>query len=225
MAYRPTAKTEARKQAQLELLLNSALLILSEHGFGALTMQALAAKAGLGTGTVYRYFDNKAHLCTEVFRIATEKEIDHVGKLAFPASPLPHAQCFSNIVVSFAHRAIAGRKLSYALIAEPVDPQVEVERLKYRMAYANILESLIDAGIEHGAFTPQNSRLTATAIVGILAEALLTPLGQEITSSGEYTHKQFVADLEQLCLRAVGAIAPTPTKARQQRVQHALSDG
>ncbi len=209
MAYRPTAKTEARKQAQLKLLIDSALTLVADGGFAALTMTALAERAGLGTGTVYRYFDSKAKLCTEVFRVATHKEIQNVEHLAFPDEPLSHAKRLSNVIVSFSHRAIAGRKLSYALIAEPMDPQVEVERLKYRQAYADIFQKLIDDGIEHGQFPPQNSALAAAAIVGILAEGLLNPIGREIMVSEKAARERFIVDVEKVCLRVVGVTLPS----------------
>lgn len=227
MAYRPTAKTEARKQAQLQLLIESALLVVSARGFGALTMNALARQAELGTGTVYRYFDNKAHLCTEVFRIATEKELELVLQDAFPDHKSSCQERLSNVIVGFCHRAISGRKLAYALIAEAVDPEVDEQRLKYRHAYANIFRRLIDEGMASNVFIAQDSAISAAAIVGILAETLLTPLGAELApesdSSESFSRDIFIRELEQLCLRTVGILTPyAAPKTKESR--HVLSN-
>ena len=38
-------------------------------------------------------------------------------------------------VETFARRALRGRRLAWALLAEPVDPAVEAERLVFRRSY------------------------------------------------------------------------------------------
>jgi hypothetical protein len=77
-------------------------------------------------------------------------------------------------VETFAQRALLGRTLAYALIAEPVDPRVEQERLRYRFAYAEIFEDVIALGIQRGEFVEQNCQITAAALVGLLAMILFT---------------------------------------------------
>ncbi len=42
-------------------------------------------------------------------------------------------------VETFARRALRGRRLAWALIAEPVDPAVEAERLVFRRAYRDVV--------------------------------------------------------------------------------------
>src|SRR5690606_28357452 len=79
MAYRETMKIRDRKAAQREALLVAAEALVREGGFAALTVQALAARAGVGVGTVYRYFRAKDELAAEVFRCATEREVAAVA--------------------------------------------------------------------------------------------------------------------------------------------------
>ena len=80
MAYRETAQVKARKAAQREALLRTAETLVREGGFAAMTMQTVADRAGVGVGTLYRYFDNKAVLAAEVFRLATEREVAAVAQ-------------------------------------------------------------------------------------------------------------------------------------------------
>ena len=68
------------------------------------------------------------------------------------------------------------------LIAEPVDPKVEEERLAYRRAYANLFEQAIRDGIAEGTIPEQNTRLAATCLVGAISEALVGPLSPTQTS-------------------------------------------
>ncbi len=200
MSYRPTAKTRARQKAQHESLLKTAVSIVARDGFHGLTISRLARETGIATGTVYKYFDSKAHLCAEVFRRATEREVDMVRAASFPEQPAPCRQRLTDAVTIFAERAILGGRLAYALIAEPVAPAVEQERLIYRKAYAGIFEQLIEEGVETNEFPGQSPSVSAAALVGILAEVLVAPLGR----GDAVTDQSLLIDpIRKFCLRAI----------------------
>lgn len=201
MAYRPTAKTEARKAALKEQLLNAALSLVSTGGFNSLTINAVAQKAGIATGAVYKHFESKAQLCAEVFRIATEKEVAVVRETALrevaPATRLLDA------IETFAMRALRGQRLAYALIAEPVDILVDTERLRYRHAYAEIFKRLVDEGIRSGDFPAQISAVSAAALVGVIAESLVGPLSWQIDTQPGIEQTRLIRSIQAFCLRAV----------------------
>lgn len=200
MAYRSTAKTKKHRIERLDVLLNTALSIVISGGFQALTINNLATKAGIATGTVYKYFDSKAQLCSEVFKLATIKEVEKVQLASFPEQYINCKIRLINAVTIFAERAIKSERLAYALIAEPVNPILELERLKYRKAYANIFEQLINEGILKKEFPKQNSSISGAALVGVLAESLVTPLGQGINISDP---TELINSIKNFCLRAV----------------------
>src|SRR3954452_24138183 len=56
MAYRPTERTEQRKAEARERIVAAALDQLAEGGYASATIQAVAKRAGVATGTVYRHF-------------------------------------------------------------------------------------------------------------------------------------------------------------------------
>lgn len=201
MAYRPTEKTEARKAALKERLLDAALFLVSRGGFNSLTVNAVARKAGIATGAVYKHFDSKAQLCAEVFRIATEKEVAMVRETALrkgaPATRL------LNAIEAFAMRALRGKRLAYALIAEPVDALVDTERLRYRHAYAEIFQQLVDEGIRTGDFPAQASAVSAAALVGVIAESLVGPLSWQMDTQPSIEQTRLIRSIQAFCLRAV----------------------
>jgi len=208
MAYRPTEKTEARKKAQHKLLSDTALNIVSKGGFKALTIASLAQEANVAIGTIYKYFKDKAELSAHIFRIASGKEVEMVRKSAFPEEKQAHDDntCTARLkrtIHAFSERAIAGHKLAYALIAEPINPMVEAERLVYREAYAEIFQQLIEEGISSGEFRQQDAFIAGTAIVGALAETLVTPLGKAVNSEENIHRSQFIESINQFCLFAV----------------------
>lgn len=201
MAYRPTEKTLARKAAARKQLLDAALRLVASGGFNALTITAVAQAAGIATGAVYKHFESKAELCAEVFRLATEKEVAMVRRSALrdgaPASRL------LDTIETFALRALRGQRLAYALIAEPVDPSVDVERLRYRHAYAEIFQQLVEDGMACGDFPPQIAAVSAAALVGVIAEALVGPLSWPGPSRPDLEQTHLIRSIQAFCLRAV----------------------
>ena len=49
-------------------ILQATLELISEHGFHGTPMSLIADQADVGAGTIYRYFENKENLISELFR-------------------------------------------------------------------------------------------------------------------------------------------------------------
>ena len=201
MAYRATALTENRKAQTRSRLLKAAKRLVSTGGFRNLSMAEVARQAQIATGTVYRYFPSKSELCVAVFEQATQREIEAVREAA-QQQDTPLLQLRESLAC-FIKRALRNPNLAYALIAEPVDPDLEQTRLDYRARWADTFARLIEHGIEQGAFIPQPATLCATALVGAMAETVIIPLQQARHEAGTpltQTHCEHIVDL---CLRAV----------------------
>jgi TetR/AcrR family transcriptional regulator, repressor of fatR-cypB operon len=54
-------------------IVRSALELIAEHGFHGAPMAMIAEQAGVGAGTIYRYFENKDVLIKELYRELEEK--------------------------------------------------------------------------------------------------------------------------------------------------------
>jgi len=206
MVYRPTEKTAARKAAMRQRILDASLLLVATGGFGALTVSGVAREAGIATGAVYKHFESKAQLCAEVFRGATEKELAVVREHALTEGA--PAKRLLDTIEAFSARALSGRRLAYALIAEPVDALVDAERLRYRRAYADIFEKLVGDGIHCGNFPPQVASVSAAALVGVIAEALVGPLAWSGDGEPAIEKKQLIQSIQAFCLRAVAMQEP-----------------
>jgi AcrR family transcriptional regulator len=197
--YRPTKRTEARRTATRERIVVAAHALIARGGYRDAQVAAVAARAGAATGTVYRHFPSKAELFAEVFRRASQREVDATRAAGESAGPRA-ADRLAAAVEAFARRALRGRRLAWALLAEPVDRVVEAERLVFRQAYAAVFADLLSAGVASGELAPQNIELTAAALVGALGEALvgpLSPVGSNVDPDA------LVGDLVTFCLRSV----------------------
>lgn len=174
MAYRRTAAVQARLDASRELIVRAAITLLTEHGYAGCSVAAVAGRAGVATGTVYRHFPSKADLVTEVFRVAAGREVSAVA--AAVQRPGDVLERITAVIETFAGRAFKSPRLAYALLAEPVDPAVDAERLVFRRAYYDLCAATVADGVARGVLPPQNPDVTAAALVGAIAEALVGPL-------------------------------------------------
>ncbi|MCX4734011.1 TetR/AcrR family transcriptional regulator [Streptomyces sp. NBC_01363] len=200
MAYRPTARTEATRIAHRERLLDAARQLLAEGGYPAASISALARRAGVATGSVYNHFASKQELLAAVFRHVAGHELSAVREAVQAHSGV--TEQLRALVEVFSYRALRSPRTAWALLAEPVDPLVEEERLTYRRGYHILAETVIVAGISSGELPPQNAQLSAAAVIGAVGEALLGPL----SPVGARTDPEPVVEsITALCLRAVGA--------------------
>jgi AcrR family transcriptional regulator len=174
MAYRSTDRVKARLNASRERIIAAVLGIMAEHGYAGCSVAAVAERAGMATGSVYSHFPTKASLFAEVFRIASQREVDAVSRAA--ALEASMGDRITAVIETFAGRALKSPRLAYALLAEPVDPAVDAERLVFRRAYAQVIAGHVAEGVASGELPAQDAELTATALVGALAEAMVGPL-------------------------------------------------
>ncbi|MEX6503391.1 TetR/AcrR family transcriptional regulator [Pseudomonas zhanjiangensis] len=208
MAYRPSAERLDRDQALRQRILACALARVAEGGFAALSMQALAEDVGIATGSLYRHFRSKGELAAEVFAVASQREVEALALvLRGPGSP---AARLAAGLRQFAARAWHSRQLAFALIAEPVEPQVDEQRLLYREAYAELFVELLEEGVAAGQFRVQQLGLIAACLVGAIAESLVGPLSPPARAARAAGHPALELavvsqNLITFCLRAVGA--------------------
>jgi AcrR family transcriptional regulator len=214
MPYRATERTEARKAETRERIVSAALDQLAEGGYASASVQAVARRAGVATGSVYRHFPSKADLFTEVFRRASQREIDVMHEVAQNEPERPAAERLSAAAEAFARRALASPVRAYALLAEPVDPAIEAERLIFRRGYRDVLVEGLEQGIEAGELEPHDTRIVAAALVGALGEALVGPLSPN-TENGRARGSQeaLIATVVQFCMDAIPADSRQPTGA------------
>ena len=200
MPYRPTERTEARRAAARERVVAAAHELIAEGGFRDAHVAAVAQRADVATGTVYRHFASKADLFAEVFRRASQREVDAVAAAMDGGVEAPAAARLAAGVRAFAGRALRRRRLAWALLAEPVDPAVEAERLAFRRAYRDEFAAVLAAGVERAELPAQDAGLVAAALVGAIGEALVGPLSP---AAAEIDDEALVDGLVSFCLRSV----------------------
>ena len=211
MAYRSTERTEARRAETRSRITAGARELIAEGGYVAAPVAAVADRAGVAVGTVYRHFPSKSDLFAEVFREASQHEVDAMHT-AMEGVSGPAAERVAVGIEAFARRALRGRRLAWALLAEPVDPAVEVERLHFRHSYRDLMAEVIAEGIKAGEFPAQDVDATAAALIGAVGEAMVGPLSPTYPQNGSRLAARprttdpdaLIASLINFCTRAIG---------------------
>ena len=186
-------------------LLRSARELIEEGGYGAATVVAIADRTGVASGTLYRHFSSKEELFVELFRSVCDREVAAMRAAAdgMPADS-SHVDVLVTVLSTFAARALRRPRLAWALIAEPVDPLVDAERLAYRARYSALTAEALRAGIGAGELPEQDVELTAAALVGGCGEALVGPLSP-LSDAGKPSSDAVLEALRTFVRRAVGA--------------------
>ena len=201
MPYRRTENVIQRLAAREQAILDAASAMAGEGGMAAVQIADVAARANIAAGTVYRYFPSKTVLVAEVIAGMAARELGAM-KAAADAAPGPLSALAASIA-TFAARALATRRLAWALIAEPVDPDLDILRLKFRRQLASELETRIATAIGHRLLPDQDARVAAPAIVGALMEGLVGPLAP---ASDGVSAREAVQAVTLLALRALGVV-------------------
>jgi AcrR family transcriptional regulator len=181
-----------------ERLLAAARELIETGGYGSASVAAIAERTGVAAATLYRHFPSKEELFIEVFRDVCAGEERAMASAADEAGRGAIAR-LQAVLATFARRALQNPRLAWALLAEPVDPLVDAERLDYRRRYAERIERELQAGIAAGEIPDQDVAFTAAALVGGCGEALVGPLSSMV--GGE----EVVGAIETFVRRAIGA--------------------
>jgi AcrR family transcriptional regulator len=213
MPYRRTENVARRLAARHDAILAAARRIASESGMAALQIAAVADRAGIAAGTVYRYFPAKTDL---VMALLTEVADTEIGALRWAAAAAPGPlSALSAAILTFAARALRDPRLIFAAIAEPVDAELDAARAGFRRSLAAEFAARIAAAVAEGRLPDQDSARAAAALTGLLIEGLVGPLAPDASGHERET-------VQSLALTALRALGVADARARGLVVQTAL---
>lgn len=214
MPYRRTDNVVRRLAARHAAIIAAARQVASEGGMAAVQIAPVAQRAGVAAGTVYRYFPGKTDLVAALIAEISEREIAVLRRAAATApGPL---SALAAAIMTFAARASRHRRLAFAVIAEPIDAELDAARLSFRQALAGEFASLITAAVADKLLPEQDVALAAAALLGLLVEGLAGPLAPDAAAR----LREVAQSLALLGLRALGV---ADARARGLVVQTTIS--
>ena len=75
MSYKRSSLMQERMEQNRQTILQSARELIASGGIKDAQIQAIAERAGVSSGLVYRYFENKSQVLIEVLSAAIQHEI------------------------------------------------------------------------------------------------------------------------------------------------------
>ncbi|HWP16698.1 MAG TPA: TetR/AcrR family transcriptional regulator [Xanthobacteraceae bacterium] len=199
MAYRRTENVVRRLAARHAAIIAAAATLAAEAGINAVQIGPVSQRAGVATGTVYRYFPSKTELVAALVAAVSERELGEMRRAA-DAAPGP-LSALAGAITTFAARSLANPKLAFALIAEQADGAPDEARLAFRKTLAAEFGERLMIAMRGGHLPDQDPTIAAPALLGALIEGLVGPLAAPADRSNT---RDTVQAITLFALRAVG---------------------
>jgi AcrR family transcriptional regulator len=158
-------------EATRQRLLRAALELYTTVGFRATTTPAIAARAGVAEGTIYRHFSGKEHLLNEVFRGAQRWGATIVRETEGEGAPNRLQGIARTLFDTAAHDAALTRMLLRRRDEQHLDEKSREAEREFRDA----LQHVVAGGRADGAVRTGPTELWADvwlALVAFIAERI-----------------------------------------------------
>jgi TetR/AcrR family transcriptional regulator, repressor of fatR-cypB operon len=134
-------------EATRQRLLRAALELYTTVGFRATTTPAIAARAGVAEGTIYRHFSGKEHLLNEVFRDAQRWGTTLVREI--PADQ-PASRRLRQIAQRLLETAVNDAPLTRMLLRRRDEQHLDERSREAEREFRGALQQVVTAGRSEG---------------------------------------------------------------------------
>jgi AcrR family transcriptional regulator len=152
-------KRKKEKENKKNTILKAARKLFFDRGFKFVTVDSIAAKAGVSKGSIYLYFDSKEEIYAQVL-IADNIELNKNIKI-FSTREAPAAELlleFSQIYINYFldHNELFRILMTFMLQTEQMNLTQEqnIELIRTTNDNIKVISTIIQKGIDSGEFTP-----------------------------------------------------------------------
>ncbi|MBA4494159.1 TetR/AcrR family transcriptional regulator [Paenactinomyces guangxiensis] len=193
------------RHEKVEVIFQAAVEVFAESGFDQAKMDEIAQAAGVAKGTIYYHFKSKEELFVGLMNEGMEKLSDCVRRgIALKKSPSEQLEALLHAHILF---FVKNGKLAKLLLNEAFGTKERQRQFRTKIReYLNLIESVLQQGIEQGEFQMAHPREMASAIFGAASVVVL----------------QKIYSLEENQSEEIEATAPTMIESVQQLVFHPL---
>ncbi|RYZ57822.1 MAG: TetR/AcrR family transcriptional regulator, partial [Proteobacteria bacterium] len=177
-------------------ILKAAYQMLREGGFAQFTVEGVAARAGAGKATIYRWWSNKGTLAVEAFLVAVAPRMDALRPTEDPLADLRQTLHTAASI----YRGRAGQLVRELLALGHADEETG------RLLFAGYLAPRREAGMTVLRRVEEAGLLRPGVDIEVLADALWGPIFHRIIVSHSSIERAFIDKLLDLVLD--GALAP-----------------
>ena len=147
----------------------AAIRLIARHGFAAVSMRQIAREVGVQAGALYLYTPDKQSLLNDIMRGHMEHLLQSWAAVTpdDEMSAIDRLERFVRFHIDYHIRRPEKVFIAYMELRN-LDPDnfAEIERL--RRNYERIVEDILSAGADEGAFLLSDVRLTTLAMIAML---------------------------------------------------------
>jgi len=182
-----------RSAASRSAILKAAYQLLRERGVNGFTVEGVAARAGAGKATIYRWWHHKGTLAIEAFLVAVVPKLDAARTSSSAIADLRHQVHVSASI----YRGRVGQLLRELVALGQADPETS-RRLRAdfvmprRLAAMNTLRRAQELG-----------EISANSDLDVLVDALWGPIFHRLLVSHMQIDRRFIDRLLDLVLAGV----------------------
>ena len=161
-------KTKTKKRQRLrpevrrEKLVEAATQVFSERGFEGARVEQIADAADVSPGLLYRHFDGKQELYTEILQLANRELMAHLAEAAAPK--LPTAERVRRGLDAFFTFVEDHRQLWQLLMKDVLEPEIADIREEVTRRSVQAVAVLAAQDYEGGGDMPHEVELEGVAV-------------------------------------------------------------
>jgi len=187
-------RSEAARQAVLEAADN----LLVEVGFAGVTVDGIAARAGVGKQTIYRWWKSKTDVLLDAFLDDAAQHLNppDTGNLEADLGAHLHqcARFFESSDAGAVFRALIGEAQHDAVLAKQLRSKyLDQQRIRDRSVLVRALE---------------RGEVRANLDIDGIIDALIAPIHYRILVTGQPVTRRFTDNLVRCVLAQIGVIQP-----------------
>jgi TetR/AcrR family transcriptional regulator of autoinduction and epiphytic fitness len=155
------------------VILRAAVEELAEVGYGGVTIESIAARAGVGKSTIYRHWPDKLDLIAEAFESFHQQMVPDLGELSVRESVALLLWHVAQVVVD----STFSRCIPALIEGAERDARVREFHHRYSAERRQALIDLIARGVRDGEVAADvDPELATTALLGVIFyRRLMTP--------------------------------------------------
>jgi AcrR family transcriptional regulator len=183
MSTRRDDRIDPRVERSRMVILAAAVDELADVGYGGVTIESVAARAGVGKSTIYRHWPDKLALIADAFETFHVQMVPDVAHRSARESVELLVRHVAQVVVD----STFSRCIPALIEGAERDPRVREFHHGYSAERRRALVDLIAHGIEHGEFREGlDPELATTALLGVIFyRRLMTGEPLDPDSAGE----------------------------------------
>lgn len=197
-AYEPVDRGRRRSRRSHDAIVQATQELLVEHGYQALTIEGVAARAGVGKQTIYRWWPSRAALVLEAYLAGS----DAIPPPAETADTHADVRAMLDWLVAVLAQPIGGKVVAGLVADLKHDPDL-AERFHRDVVPAR-RRAMRDA-LERGK---ERDEIRADADLDLAVDALHGAVFYRLLLSGEPLEPQFTEQLANQVIRGIEPARP-----------------